>query len=116
MNIHVDTVIRDKEILKQLHSDRVGKFAAVEWLRLYTPYVPYDTGMLAEDVSISPWKITHTVPYARYQYEGDYFHFDKAQHPLAGSRWDERASPLQLPKLIKAMQAFIDRGGVNLNV
>ena len=116
MNIHVDTVIHDDAILKQLHSDRVGKFAAAEWLRLYTPYVPYRTGVLANGATtIYPWKIAHTAPYARYIYNGDSFRFYTGMHPLAGSRWDQRAAPLQKPKLIQALQAFIDRGGVNLN-
>lgn len=91
------------------------EFAATEWHKLYEPYVPMQTGMLKDTVSIRPKEIEHTVPYARYQYNGTGFHFRRDMHPKASAKWDEAAAPTQLPKLASAMQAYIDSGRLKLD-
>lgn len=98
----------------KLHSDALGKFAAVTWHKLYSPYVPFDTGKLQNTVQIDAWQITHVVPYARYVYNG-HFNFRKHMHPLATREWDKAAEPSKKPDLENAMQAYIDRGGLNLD-
>ena len=89
-------------------------FAAEEWHRLYDPYVPMRTGMLKDIVTITPKQIEHTVPYARYQYNGTNFHFSKEQHPKASAQWDKAAEATQLPKLCSTMQAYVDQGRLKL--
>lgn len=107
--IHID--IKGK--MDKVNGDKLGTFAATEWHRLYTPYVPMDTGALANTVQIRPWEIEHTVPYAHRMYEG-HFNFRKDMHPAASRHWDKAAEPTEKPKLVKAIQAFIDKGGLNL--
>lgn len=96
-------------ILSRVQSDRVGRFAAAEWHRLYKQYTPFRKGKLYNRVAIEPWEIHHTVSYAKYQYYGDTFHFFDEHHPHAGSRWDQRAAPIQQPKLERELQALINR-------
>lgn len=96
-------------ILSRVQSDRVGRFAAAEWHRLYKQYTPFRKGKLYNRVAIEPWEIHHTVPYAKYQYYGDGFHFYDKKHHNAGSRWDQRAAPIQQPKLERELQALINR-------
>lgn len=120
-------------IRAQVMGDKTGKFAAVEWHRLYQKYTPEDTGTMYNTVSIEPWMITHTTPYARYQYYGkvmgpnipidggETFFSPTPTKALTGaslrytkinacSHWDQAAIPTQRPKLIRALQAFIDGG------
>lgn len=100
--------------MEKIRSDRLWYFAAQQWHRLYYDYIPYDTGMLADTVRIMPGAIEHMMPYARYIYEG-HFNFRKDQHPNASREWDKAAEPVQKPKLISAVQAYIDSGRLDLN-
>lgn len=128
--------IKTDEILSVVRSDKFGTFAASEWLRLYKPYVPFESGALGTKVTIEPWKITHTTPYAHYQYEGKVygpsFPIDdgarwispkgKKKHPTgkklkyrnqrAAAKWDQVAITTQHQKLVDALQAFIDGGNL----
>lgn len=104
-----------------------------------TPYVPMNTGTLSEQVEIRPGEVEYTAPYAHYVYEGrvmgptyydpDYgfwsppgekkhytgkkLNFSGGKHPLASAHWDKAAEPTQKPKLIAAMQGYIDKGGLD---
>ena len=95
------------------NDDAFWTFAATEWHRLYAPYTPYKTGTLDNTVSISPKQIKHTVPYAKYQYYGNFRH-TLTYHPKASARWDEAAEPTQKPALISSMQAYIKSGRLKL--
>lgn len=65
---------RINELGAYAKSDEFGLFAASEWHRLYTPYIPFDSGAMAlMYVTFDPWVITHTAPYAHYQYEGEVY-------------------------------------------
>lgn len=90
-------------------------FAASEWHRLYEPYVPMDEGTLYDTVAIRPKEIEHTVPYARYQYNGSGFNFRRDKNPQASAKWDKAAAPTQLPKLASSLQAYIDQGRLKLD-
>lgn len=135
--------INTKRILNKLDNDPVfWKYAASQWHRLYSPYVPFDQGELRSQVRIAPKEITHTVPYAHYQYEGQVYGPNypisengeivgyysqlgrpkrkmgrslKYKHPKASRKWDKAAEPTQKPKLISTLQNYIDQGRLNLN-
>ena len=117
-------------------------FAAKEWHRLYSKYVPFDTGVLRDTVVITPGQIEHTSPYAHYQYTGDVYgpnypfahngivtgYFSppnrkksptgkklKYKNPLASREWDKKAESTQKDKLISAMQRYVDSGRLKLD-
>lgn len=121
--------INTDEIMHAVRGDKLGKFAAVEWLRLYRKYMPYEP----RSTSIEPWLITHREPYAHYDYEGNVrgpnvpirggeaWFSPKAPKALTGAKlkfakgthhWDQKAIPTQKDKLVRAMQAFIDGGNL----
>ncbi len=115
MHIDVEININSKQLRDAVMNDsKFWTFAASEWHRLYSPYTPYKTGMLDNTVVITPGQIEHTVPYARYQYYGERFHFSKEQHPLASAKWDQAAEPTQKIKLIRTLQNYIDSGRLKL--
>ncbi len=125
--------------LKRVQNDGLWKFAAEEWWKLMTPYVPMDTGTLSRQVEIRPGEVEYTAPYAHYMYEGramgpayydpDYgfwsppgekkhytgkkLDLSGGKHPLASAHWDKAAEPVQKPKLIAAMQRYIEKGGLD---
>ena len=115
------------EILAKVRGPELGNFAAMEWFRLYRKYMPYEPRAF----EIHPWMIRHTEPYAHYDYEGNVrgpnvpinggeaWFSPKVPKYLTGKRlrfgkgsdhWDQKAIPTQQPKLIRAIQAFIDGG------
>lgn len=97
--------------LRRLRSDGLWSYAAREWHRLYAPYVPRDTGRLYADVRFSPGQIEHVAPYAAIVYDGN---FSAASGGRASRQWDRAAEPSQKPKLVDAMQAYIDSGRLHL--
>ena len=105
----LDKLIDDTTML-QVHN---------EFARMCDPYVPMDTGTLAQTTEITPEGVRYTQPYAHYQYEGlvygpnipiiengmivgwfsppgqkknptgEAIHYSTEQHPLASSQWDK---------------------------
>ena len=116
MKITIDVVdinINIRKRMNQVRSDKFGTYAATSWNRLYSPYVPFETGALQDTIRITPWQIEHTVPYAAPMYYGN-FNFKKTYHPKASRMWDKAAAPTQAPILHDELQAFVDKGGLNL--
>lgn len=137
IHIDVDTSgLKLDAVAAALHGDKLGLFAAAEWHRLYSKYVPEDTGTMRSTVNIEPWTITHTSPYAHYQYvgrvmgpsypinNGETFRSPKGKpkhytggslrykKALATSQWDQRAAQTEGHKLADAIQAFIRKGDI----
>lgn len=116
ISITVDADIHPQKYVNKIMNDETfWRFAAAEWHRLYQDWVPYRTGNLYDDVTITPGVIEHKAPYARYVYEGERMHFNRGQHAHASARWDQKAEPTQKPKLISTLQRYIDSGRLNLN-
>lgn len=138
----VSSSINAAAIRRKVDSDSAfWTFAATEWLRLYKPYVPFDTGTLANTVTITPGCIEHTAPYAHYQYTGEVYGpnipitesgrvvgyyspprksptgraLTYHRNPRASKEWDKAAEPTQKPKLISSLQSYIDSGRLKLN-
>ena len=103
--IHIDV----EGHMNRVRSDEFWTFGAAEWHRLYSPWVPMRTGMLDNNVRITPRQIEHISPHAIYDYNGN-FNFRRDQHPKACRQWDKAAAPTQQPKLIQEMQAYMDSG------
>lgn len=97
----------------KVNSPDLWQFAAEQWYRLYYPWIPFRTGMLANRVVISPGEILHNTPYSIPVYNGR-FNFRRDPHPLASRRWDKAAEPTCKPRLVQALQIHIDNGGLHL--
>ena len=144
MGVSIKVNINIPKILAKVRDEKFWTFGASEWHRLVSPYVPFETGTLDETVDIKGEKqvgeVEYYAPYAHYQYEGkvmgpSYFSPDYGywsppgekkhytgsklilhnKHPLSSAKWDKTAEPTQKPKLIDAMQGYIDSGRLNFN-
>lgn len=138
-DIEVSSNLDIPKELKKINSPTFWKFAATEWWRLMYPYIPFSTGALMSTTDIKPdpplteeqaiqkalssnnftaegnctGVITFRAPYASAAYNSNR-NFRTDQHHLASARWDEAAAPTQKPKLIAALQAYVDSGRLKL--
>ena len=86
-------------------------FAHNEFWRSYLPYVPMDTGNLAEAVEVTPKYVRHIVPYARRVYYGENMNFKTDPHPLACARWDVIAMQTKKQTLVRSVESYMKRQG-----
>lgn len=114
IKLGVEAKIDVEQNIQKVQDPAFWTYAASEWHRLYGPYVPMQTGNLKNTVVIRPGEIEHTVPYARYQYEGHFKH-NRDLNPKASRKWDKAAAPTQKPKLISTMQGYINSGRLKLD-
>lgn len=83
------------DCLKEIDSYIAGKQKIVDatMLRYMDPYIPYQSGVLAESAVIhtviGSGQIVQITPYARRLYYNNY-NFDLTKHPLAGPFWFDR--------------------------
>lgn len=142
MELKIENHINIPNVLLKVENPAFWKYAANEWWKLLTPYTPMETGATFETVKVKGEKSTglieYTSPQAHYLYRGELMvdpatgssfarfgakkvytgkelEISKERHPLASKEWDKAAEPLQKPKLIRAMQGYIDSGRLNLN-
>lgn len=97
------------KVRKIASNDKVGTFIASECVRLMSPYVPMDTGMLYQQVVVEPFKVTYTQPYAKKIYFGTGFNFSTEKHPLATSHWDKAMFSAKKNELATEISEYIKR-------
>ena len=114
MKISMKNEIDIPKHLKKINDPIFWKFAANEWWKLYTPYVPMDTGNLAQKVTFRANEIEHYMEYAPEIYKGEGMNFSKEKHALATAKWDIAAIPQQQDKLIQSMQNYVNSGRLKL--
>lgn len=90
-------------------------FAANEAYRLMNPFVPMDTGTLADTVGITATETVGTVhykvPYASRQYYAQGRSFRKHKHPMATAYWDHAMKQLHGDQYIQSIQAYVKKKG-----
>lgn len=91
--------------------DKTLLFMANEAVRLMDPFVPMDTGMLADNVDTyvegGAGKAHYRSPYAHFQFNGEGFNFSHEKHPLATARWDEAMKAARGADYVRALQNFV---------
>ena len=103
-----------KAILNKIeNNDRIGEYAAETVHKYVSPYTPYNTGRLCNDVTYKPYKLIYNAPYAEETYNNMKMNFPKDKHPLATAKWVEVAMPAVRDYIIQDLQDFID--GMDLN-
>lgn len=129
MSVKLNVTIDSKKIhdkLDQIVNDKQTMLACHNLLfKMMTPYVPFDTGLLSQDVEVTENYVRYKQPYAHYMYEGlvygpnipivqngvvvgffsrpgikksltgAYINYDKTHHPLATRHWDEAMMRVQ---------------------
>ena len=136
--VTVKANINVKKHMAKVQDDDFWTFGANEWWKDITLYTPMQEGTLSETVEIRPKEIEYLSPSANYLHRGELMVdpdtgssyarqgakkvytgtplvMSKAKHSLATKEWEKAAEPTQKPKLIDAMQDYIDSGRLKLN-
>ena len=94
---------------------KVQKFFTNTCYRYMDKYVPKDTGILRENVTIDSNSITYEQEYASYQYYGerkDGSHkVSNYTTPGTGPYWDKRMVSADMQNVVVEVQYFINKGG-----
>ncbi len=99
-----------QEIFDRIFDEETRTYIHTRLHAFMSPYVPMDSGMLDQNVNITPYYVEYKVPYAHYQWTGKVFvddrgstyarrntskhatnrdiQYSKDQHPLASDHWD----------------------------
>ena len=93
--------------LQRFMTDDAKVFFLDTWYRYMFPYIPFVTGMLAEDVDISSDGIYFKTIYAHRQYEGTGFNFTRDFHPKAGAHWGQVAADLHGDAIVKEFKNYV---------
>lgn len=105
-SVHIDTPALLRKFVER--EEKAQAFLDNEVIRTSYPFVPFLQGMLADTVmDEEPGTIVYVQPYARRQYYGDAFQFSKQHHPLAGSRWTERAKTAYIKDWTKGVENIL---------
>lgn len=100
-----------RKLDKICKSDKVGLYTAQQAERLMAPYVPMDTGMLVDNTTVEPFKVTYNSTYANHIYERTNLNFNKEKHPLATAKWDRAMSIAKSGQLATEVTNFIKKNG-----
>ena len=73
------------------------------------PYVPYRTGKLSKNVTISSEGVTYNQPYAEKNYFGVDIPHNLTIHPLATAKWDEAMMADHGEEFMSRVQDIINR-------
>lgn len=90
-------------------SDKVGLFLANTCERYMNDFVPMDSGALAQNVTIEPFKVIYNSVYARKQFYGTGFNFSHEKHALATARWDMACSSAKGQQIAKELTEYLKR-------
>ena len=92
---------------------RVQKFFTNTCYRYMDKYVPKDTGVLRENVTIESNRITYEQPYAHAQYIGEVNGGQVVNYttPGTGPYWDKRMVSAEMQDVVAEVQNYVNKGG-----
>ena len=92
---------------------RVQKFFTNTCYRYMDKYVPKDTGLLRENVTIESNRITYEQPYAHAQYIGEVNGGQVVNYttPGTGPYWDKRMVSAEIQDVVAEVQNYVNKGG-----
>lgn len=115
ITVTVTSQINIPDVMNKINDDTFWTFAANEWHKMISPFTPFRTGMLDQNVDIQPKEIHYNMPYAPLVYHNN-AKFRKDIHPLASREWDAAAVAAGAgDDLVASMQGYINSGRLNIN-
>ena len=97
------------DYVNQVITDEVKTECAKVLAEMCDPYVPYDTGALANNITVDAEGVTYNQPYATKVYEGTGIRFNQEKHPLATAQWDQAMLQSQGDEFDKRIEDVINR-------
>ena len=102
------------KITKRILDDKVGKFLAETWGKIFEKYTPMDSGLLSQRYDTEPYKVIYTQKYSYYQWygigkSGRPLNYSKEKNRLAQSHWEEAAQRDRKNEVAKAVTDYLRR-------
>lgn len=107
--IKLDVPAIQQKLMSSIYTDQNMIEIHQKLAEIVNPWVPYDTGNLSKDITVTAQGVTYNAPYAAKQYYGDEFVHNKDHHPLATSHWGEVAMQTQKDRLAKEAEIILKR-------
>ena len=103
-----------EKIINRIFDDEVGLFVAETWGKIFEKYVPMDSGTLSQTYDTEPYKVIYNQKYSYYQWygiskKGNPLNYNKEQHFLAQSHWEESAERDKKNEVARAITDYIRR-------
>lgn len=93
-------------------NEQLQKFGALDCYKHMVEFVPFDTGILSQNVEITAdgqeGRIKFLQPYAHYQYTGN-FNWNRTHHPLATNYWDKAMWAIYKDKITNEIDLYRKR-------
>lgn len=102
-------IFNPQKTMARILDDAVGIFTAETCARYFNDFVPMKEGMLSQNYTTEPFKITYGQIYAHYIYNGDGFNFSTEKHQNATSHWDKAGMAAHSGEISKEITEFIKR-------
>ena len=96
----IEAAIHDESVLTQVHQELADTV---------NPWVPYDTGALSQNITVSASGVVYNEEYAAKQYYGEEFHHKTEHHPLATAYWDKVAMQTEKEAFAERVKEIIVR-------
>ena len=102
-------IFNPQKTMARILDDKTGIFVAETCGRYFNDYVPMKEGMLSQNYTTEPFKITYGQIYSHYIYNGDGFNFSTEKHQNATSHWDKAGMAAHSGQISKEITEFIKR-------
>ena len=117
VNVSFEWESSPSEIVNRIISDEVKLYAASEWHKQYSQFVPYEQGTLRGTIDLSTEGnmgiITHEAPYSHAHYVGHHWKTGTPfqwSNPNASAAWDQAAIAAgKASVLAQSIQNYIGR-------
>lgn len=97
------------EAFERLFSRDVLYYANSRLQAYCDPFVPMDTGMLAQDVTITADGVTYNRDYAKKVHDDMTLNISHQMHPLATQKWERAMAAAKGQQLADDIKGYIER-------
>lgn len=105
----VNIQLHTKEAFERLFSRDVLYYANSRLQAYCDPFVPMDTGMLAQDVTITADGVTYNRDYAKKVHDDMTLNISHQMHPLATQKWERAMAAAKGQQLADDIKGYIER-------
>lgn len=107
VTVHTDVIMQKVE--NAIHDEGVMTQVHQAFAEIIDPWIPYDTGNLSQDITVSAECVTYNADYASIQYYETEFNHKREHHPLATAYWDKVAMQTEKERLAREASEIVKR-------
>lgn len=109
IDVQVNEAAIQAKIQNIINREDVKTEANRIFANIIDPWIPYDTGNLAHNITVNAEGVTYHADYAAKNYYGDDIRHKTDKHPLATAHWDDVAMQTEMDNLTSQITDMIVR-------